>query len=294
MSDKINNINNKIPDEIKATKHTAKGSIWKRRRTHVTLSALILCALSGTLIWWYHFRPFVSTDDARIVTKLIRIAPNAASGRIDKIFVKEGDIVKSGTTLLELDHQTAVAQLMKAKAKYSLVTHDVNRTRQLNKLQNLVSEKDLENVETNFLMAEGDMRLAEISYDNTFLKSPVNGIVIQKSAEVGNLLDPSQIAFIISDIDNAWVEANIEETSIKRLKVGQAVSIKLDSGGTLKGSVINIRQATSAQFALIPIENSGGNFTKVVQRIPIKIALDPHPGVNLWSGQSVGVRIRIF
>ncbi len=269
-------------------------SIWQKKRTRVVLSALVFSAILGTLVWWYHFRPYVSTVDARVVTRLIRVAPNSTSGRIEKIFVKEGDVVNKGTLLLELDHRSAMAQLMKAQARSNMLTHDVNRTRQLNRLETLVSEKDLESIETNYLMAEGDMRLAEIAYDNTYLRSPIRGVVVQKNAELGNLLDPSQIAFIVSDIDHAWVEANIEETSVKRLKVGQNVDIKLDSGGHLQGKVQNIRRATASQFALIPMENSGGNFTKVVQRIPIKIALEPHSNVDFWSGQSVSVKIRIF
>jgi multidrug resistance efflux pump len=276
------------------TSSVSKTSIFQHKRTRVVLSILTLCAAMGVLVWWYHFRPYVSTVDARVVTRLIRVAPNATSGRIERICFKEGDVVSQNSLLLELDHRTAMAQLMKAKAKYNMLTHDVSRTRQLNRLETLVSEKDLESVETNFLTAEGDMRLAEISFDNTYLRSPINGIIVQKNAEVGNLLDPSQIAFIISDIDHAWVEANIEETSVKRLKPGQRVAIKLDSGGSLRGKVSIVRQSTASQFALIPIENSGGNFTKVVQRIPVKIELDEHPNVKLWSGQSVHVRIRIF
>ena len=96
-----------------------------------------------------------------------------------------------------------------------------------------------------------------------------------------------------ADIDHAWIAANIEETSVADVRVGQPVTVHIDEGGTLSGRVSEVRSATASQFALIQSENPSGNFTKLVQRIPIKVALDPHPDHPLRSGQSVEIKIRV-
>jgi membrane fusion protein (multidrug efflux system) len=74
---------------------------------------------------------------------------------------------------------------------------------------------------------------------------------------------------------------------------GQKVYISVDEGGSLTGTVIDVRNAAAAQFALIPPQNAQGNFIKLVQRIPIKVKLDPHPGRILRVGQSVEIRVRV-
>jgi membrane fusion protein (multidrug efflux system) len=125
------------------------------------------------------------------------------------------------------------------------------------------------------------------------LKSPVDGVVVQKVAEVGNILEPNQTALTVADIDHAWISANIEETAVAAVKIGQPVTVHIDEGGELTGKVSEVRAATASQFALIQSENPSGNFTKLVQRIPIKVELDAHPSQSLRSGQSVELRIRV-
>jgi membrane fusion protein (multidrug efflux system) len=135
--------------------------------------------------------------------------------------------------------------------------------------------------------------LAQIALDNTYLKSPTYGIVVQKIAKVGNISETNQTAVTVVDIANAWIAANIEETDVGLVKPGQRVKIAIDEGGTLSGKVIEVRKAAASQFALIPSDNAAGNFIKLVQRIPVRIALDPHPGRVLRVGQSVVIKIRV-
>ena len=117
-------------------------------------------------------------------------------------------------------------------------------------------------------------------------------MVIQVPAKTGNIIEPSQTAVMISDVGHAWVSANIEETKIARVKPGQSVHIDIDEGGSLSGKVSEILDATASQFSLIPAENASGNFTKVVQKIPIKIAIDNYPANKiLKAGQSVTIKI---
>jgi len=266
--------------------------LWRRARIKWFGGSVLLLIVLGLVSWWFLFRPYVSTNDARVATNILRVAPVGVSGVIQKVNVDEGDYVKAGQVLAEIDHRVPEAQLKRAQAKYNQAQLDLNRTKKLLAMKS-VSIRDLDNAKTNYDMADAELKMASINLENTFLKSPADGIVIQKIAEAGNVIEPGEVAIIISDVDHAWVSANIEETHVAKLAVGQPVYITVDEGGVLTGQVQEITAATAAQFSLLPAENASGNFTKVVQRIPVKISLDPHPGRVLRAGQSVTVRIRI-
>ncbi|MCX5725795.1 MAG: HlyD family secretion protein [Candidatus Saganbacteria bacterium] len=265
---------------------------WKRSRIRWFAVALIVVILLGFVYWWGFFRAYVSTNDARIATNILQVAPVGVGGKIEKVMAEDGSFVKAGQVLVEIDHRVPEAQYNKTKAKYKLMRIDLDRVKNL--VDKKISPKsEYDTAKTNLEVAEADMRLAEVNLQNTYLKSPIDGVVIKKIAEAGNILEPGQVAIIISDVDHAWVSANIEETSIGSVKVGQPVYIKIDEGGALTGKVLEITAATASQFSLLPSENSSGNFTKLVQKMPIKIALDPHPNRVLKVGQSVTVRIKV-
>lgn len=98
----------------------------------------------------------------------------------------------------------------------------------------------------------------------------------------------------MADLANAWIAANVEETSAGRLRVGQSVHIDIDEGGQLLGHVDVVASSAASQFALIPVDNGAGDFTKIVQRIPIRVAVDPLlPSDWLRVRQSVTVKIRV-
>ena len=265
---------------------------WPHPRAKKVFSIGAFISILGIVTWFFMFRAFVSTDDARVAVTLVRLAPEGASAKVIHIGVTEGDRVKVGQVLLEMDHSVAEANLMKAKAKAFQTEHELQRIEQ-RASQNDIPLRDLDSIRAAAQTNQADLKLAQIAYDQTFLKSPVEGVIVQRVAEIGNILEPNQTALTIADIDHAWISANIEETAIAPAKVGQPVTVHIDEGGTLTGKVSEIRAATASQFALIQSENPSGNFTKLVQRIPIKVTLDSHPLLSLRSGQSVEIKIRV-
>lgn len=265
---------------------------WKSSLARKTGAAFGLLVLAGVVTWFFAFRPYVSTDDARVAEDLIRVAPDGVSGTVEKVIVEEGDRVTQGQVLAELDHSTYRAGLAKAQAHAILAQADFNRANRLYK-QGGLSERDYQAAQANSQSAQADLQLAQEALDHTYLKSPVDGVVVKKIAVVGNILGPSQVALMVADVDHAWVAANIQETSVGAVKEGQPVEIKVDEGGKLTGRVSEITAAAASEFALLPAENASGNYIKLVQRIPIKVALDPHPGRVLRSGQSVEIRIQV-
>jgi membrane fusion protein (multidrug efflux system) len=265
---------------------------WKHPRARRVLTVVAGLALLGIVVWFFFYRPYVSTDDARVAATLVRLAPEGVSGKVIRLAVAEGDRVKSGQVLVELDHALTEANLAKAKAHASQVERELKRIEQL-AAQNGVPPREVDNARAAAQTAQADLALAQIAYDRTFIKSPLDGVVVQKATEVGNILEPNQTALTVADIDHAWIAANIEETAVAAVHVGQPVTVEVDEGGTLTGKVSEVRAATASQFALIQSENPSGNFTKLVQRIPIKVELDAHPDRALRSGQSVELKIRV-
>jgi RND family efflux transporter MFP subunit len=277
-------IEQKVPAE--------KISWWKTSRAKKTINICIFIAIVGAVAWWFLFFPYVSTDDARVAATLVRIAPDGVSGRIEKLNATEGTRVKKDDVLIELDHRTSDANLERAQSRADLATEDLKRSQSLAR-QSGIALRDLDKALADSRASDGELKLAEAARDNTTLKSPIDGVVVQKMAEIGNILEAGQTALTVADVDHAWIAANIEETSISRVKLGQPVTITVDEGGSLTGKVSEIREAAAAQFALIPSDNAAGNFTKLVQRIPIKIELDDHSGRILRPGQSVEIKIRV-
>ena len=275
-----------------AVPNPGAGPWWKSslaRRAGMAFSAVVV---AGILVWLFAFRPYVFTDDARVEEDLIRVAPDGVSGTVEKVNVEEGDRVAQGQVLAELDHSTYQAGLAKAQAKAILAQADFNRANRLYK-QGGLTEREFQATLANSQSAQADLQLAQEALDHTYLKSPVDGLVVKKMAVAGNILGPSQVALMVADVDHAWVAANIQETSVGAVKIGQPVEIKVDEGGKLTGRVSEITAAAASEFALLPAENASGNYIKLVQRIPIKVALDPHPGRVLRAGQSVEISIKV-
>jgi membrane fusion protein (multidrug efflux system) len=130
----------------------------------------------------------------------------------------------------------------------------------------------------------------------TVIIAPIDGIVARRRVEPGELVQPGQALLSIVPANEVWVTANLKETQLQHVKVGDPVEFTVDAyrGVTFNGTVESLSPATGAVFALLPPDNASGNFTKVVQRVPVRIgvpAADPaHP---LRPGMSVDVKIRV-
>lgn len=265
---------------------------WRTRRAAQVGWAGLACLVLGVLVWFVFFRPYVSTDDARGNATFIRLAPDGVGGRILAVNAVEGNMVRIGEILVELDHRMADAQLARARAQAALAEANLKRTEALAR-QHGVSLRDLDQARAMARTAEADLNTAEITQDRCYLRSPINGVVVQKTAEVGNILETGQSALGLVDVDNAWVDCNIEETEVGLVRVGQDVDIRVDEGGRRKGVVEAVVAASASQFAMLPTDNPAGNYIKLVQRIPVKIKLLPQPGMILRPGESVVVHIRV-
>jgi membrane fusion protein, multidrug efflux system len=145
------------------------------------------------------------------------------------------------------------------------------------------SQAALQSAQAAQAAAQAQRRTAEVSLADaqlqrsyTMVPAPVTGTVGRKSVEVGQRVQPSQaLAAIVAD--DKWVVANFKETQLAHMRPAQPVAIRIDSipGRAFAGTIESFAPASGAQFALLPPDNATGNFTKVVQRIPVKIVFDP-------------------
>jgi membrane fusion protein, multidrug efflux system len=141
---------------------------------------------------------------------------------------------------------------------------------------------------------QASLAAAEVNLGYTKIYAPNDGTVGERQVRPGQLVSPG--TQVISFVDlTKWVEANYRETQLTNVKIGDAAELRIDEypGQLIRGKVVEIAPASGSQFALLPPDNATGNFTKVVQRIPVKIALDdPALAAKLRPGLSVVADVR--
>jgi membrane fusion protein (multidrug efflux system) len=131
--------------------------------------------------------------------------------------------------------------------------------------------------EAHVQQARATLAQAELNLQYTTVKAPVRGIVSKKGINVGQVVQAGQPLLALVQIDDVWVTANFKETQLKDMRPGQRAVVAVDAYGGRRytGKVDSLAGATGARFSLLPPENATGNFVKVVQRVPVKIVLDP-------------------
>jgi membrane fusion protein (multidrug efflux system) len=126
--------------------------------------------------------------------------------------------------------------------------------------------------------AQAMLQAAELNLSYTDIVAPVDGVVTHKQVEPGQIVQQGQGLLVVVPLQNVWVTANFKETQLRKMKAGQKALVHVDTyGKTFPGHVDSIAGATGAVLSLLPPENATGNYVKVVQRIPVKIVVDPIP-----------------
>ncbi len=187
----------------------------------------------------------------------------------------------------------SVAQLDAAQAAHDAAAATFTATqRQVN-----AATSGIANAEAGVRLAKARLQAAEAARANaalqlsfTRISAPLGGTVSRKMVEVGQLVQPGQTLFSIVSDSGVFITANLKETQLARVHVGQKVDIQVDAyGASAEGEVESIASATGAKFALLPPDNATGNFTKVVQRVPVRIKVTKNLGPErpLRPGMSV-------
>ncbi|HEV7990311.1 MAG TPA: HlyD family secretion protein [Gemmatimonadaceae bacterium] len=160
------------------------------------------------------------------------------------------------------------------------------------------------NAQAGVRLAQARLAASQAARDNAALQlsytrvtAPVTGVVSRKQVEVGQLVQAGQPLLTVVSDTGVWVTANFKETQLVDLKVGQPVELEVDAYGgcTAEGKVESLSAATGAKFALLPPDNATGNFTKVVQRVPVRIAITRGCGADrpLRPGMSIAAHVSV-
>ena len=136
--------------------------------------------------------------------------------------------------------------------------------------------------------------MAELRLGYTNVRAPADGIVTQMHLEPGEWLEEGEPAFGLIEIDETWVVANLKETELTHVREGQSVEVAVDAypDARWRARVTSIAPATGAEFAVLPPQNASGNWVKVVQRVPVRIDLEPSEGnPPLRAGMTASISI---
>jgi membrane fusion protein (multidrug efflux system) len=330
--------------------------VFKQYRRVILLIVLpLLAAVVGLTVYLAGGR-YISTDNAYVGAQKVLITPDVA-GKINRIDVIEGQHVKPGDLLFEIDPVPFQLALTQAESRLAMVRTDfANLKTNLKSLTQLIQlarqtvelkESDVErkskllashmgsalDADTAmvtlaaartqvellvqqearirnqllgdpnlpiekypaYMQAQAALDQANRDLEHTVLHAPIAGRATQvDSIQLGRYVTAGTPVFSVVDDQHPWVDANPKETDITYLQLGQKASIYVDTfpGHAFNGTVIAVSPGTGAQFAILPPQNASGNWVKVVQRVPVRIAFEPGQDVSkLRSGMSVTVDI---
>jgi membrane fusion protein (multidrug efflux system) len=231
-------------------------------------------------------RAYAATAAANVETALVRQRKAASDLERDTSLFKTGAITDSQFTDTKAAADTSAAVL--AAVRSEATTAD---------LQIAVAAARVAAAQTQAAEKASNLEFARLQRSYASVTAPIAGLVSRKNVEPGQFIEAGQTLLSIASETDLWVVANFKETQLTRMRPGQSVEFEADAypGVIFRGKVESISGATGARFALLPPDNSSGNFVKVTQRVPVKIMLNqaPDSGHPLRAGMSVDATVLV-
>ena len=291
------------------------------------IGLILIAAVLGAGAWWYiKHSAYVTTDDAYIDAYKVTISSQIPE-RIVKLYIHEGDYIKEGELLVQLDSTDYVARIKQAEmnlkeaelgiqlAKLKMEQSQINFDRAEKQFKaKLIPEEKYQNMEKAFQEAKVELMLAQAkipvihstlqtlqnSLSHTRIYAPMNGVAAKRWVMPGDVVSPGQGIFTVFGTNKIWVTAMLPENELHHIHLGDTAEITVDAfpHATFKGVFYQFGNSTASQFSLIPPDNASGNFTKVSQRIPLKLTIFKTGGEsegdpNLLPGMSVELKVKI-
>jgi len=211
-----------------------------------------------------------------------------------KVAVSQLQAAKDKLAAVIKDAETKKAALLSAQARIAQAQAGILQAKATQR-QVPVRVADASSAVAGIGQAHANMEAAKLDLGYTTIVAPVDGVVTRKSVEVGQVVQQGQGLLMLVPLQDVWVTANFKETQLAEVRNGQKAEVKADlSGKTYPGHVDSIAAATGTRMSLLPPENATGNYVKVVQRIPVKIVLDPIPGGNQVLRPGMNIEATIF
>ena len=324
---------------------------WKTVYLPVLLVAALVVA--GGVYWYIDYMSYVSTDDAFVEFYTVTTGPKIM-GRILKLNADEGDQVKKGDLLFELDSTDLVSQkehlrsvifqteakVAESAARYVLTGQKIKELEiSLSKARDdferadkqftgeVITRESYDHAQKDFQAAEARLNSGRKELDlvaaehksavaavesakaqvgviesqlaDTRVYAPEDGVIAKRWLLPGDIAQAGQSVFSMIETAGSWIQVYLEETKLEHVHVGSRSKYTIDAypGVTFEGNVYFVGSSTESQFSLIPPNNASGNYTKVTQRIPVKISIDKTESgrspdqFHLLSGMSAVVKI---
>lgn len=227
----------------------------QRRKIILAILAVAAIAILGIVAYYgYEGSRYVKTDDARVASNVVSVTAEIP-GKLLEWRVREGDQVEAGQLLGRQDLGSALS--------------------------------------SGNLSPQSLGAVAGVIAEKASIKAPIAGQVILSTAVAGQMAGPGSSLAVLADTKGLYVAANIKEGDIARVRVGQVVDLSIDAfrGRSFRGRVESIGRATASTFSLLASQSGGGNYTKVIQVIPIRIAIVDPGDARLMIGMNASATI---
>lgn len=261
----------------------------------ILIGTVLFAAVASRVL--FHFLYTENTDDA-FVTTHVHVVSSRIVGTVQEILVQENQKVKKGDVLIKLDPRDYAVAVKAAQANYAKAHKDLGRFQGFTNL-GPTERPVFDQYQANALVTEADLEKAQLQLEYATIVAAEDGKVGKRSVETGELVQPGQALLPLVE-EHPWIEANFKESQVAHIRVGQDVEIDVDaiSGHTFRGKVESISPGSGSTFSLLPPDNATGNFTKIVQRIPVRISIDPDSMKGyedrLVSGMSTEITVKTF
>lgn len=277
----------------------------RRKKGFLLLGCVIaICAAAWGLYWFFWGSYFVETDNAYTAVEVVQVTPSTG-GTIQEVKVVDTQNVKAGEVLVIIDEvdarlalaqakadaEHAVAQLAMAESDYARAKVDLKRRRalvgdgsvsgdELTRAQNAYAsgKASVQAAKAAIEQAQARVRQVEVDLGRTVVRSPVDGVIAKRTAQVGQRVQAGDVLLSVVPLHEMHVDANFKEGQLERVRIGQKAKLHADLYGrsvVYNGVVEGLSGGTGSAFAIIPAQNATGNWIKVVQRLPVRIRLDP-------------------
>lgn len=330
------------------SKKTSKKSV-------IWLIIIMAIAVIAAFLWWWNYRKYISTDDANLDSFRVNVAARVMAPMLT-LHAWEGDTVKAGMLLAELDSNNIKAQLQETIAQRDQMVANLKLDKEnlhtatanlklaeiafdqtelnyqraktqysgeaipLEAFQNMeeayksarvkvdVAKNQIDVAKAQIAAGEAAITAADASIESVRvtlgyyrITAPVDGVIAKRWSLPGDIIQPGQTLFTINEGKDIWVTVYLEETKFRNIRFGQPATFTLDAypGLTFGGKIFYIGSNAASEFALIPPNNASGNYTKVAQRVPLKISIEQVSGKagkevmpQLVSGMSATIKIK--